>query len=223
MKLFWFTLSTTLFLTACIQDDIVFDTVEPELRIVRAVDTIAIDSSYQFEAVYLNNVGVAAAVDILWQSTAPDIIDINNNGLATALQTGTATLSASFDDGTTIVQDAVLVHTGEVTVSSTVERSGSIRTTSSYALGGDFRLQQNENTLQLEVADNYEASTALPGLYLYLANNPNTIANALEIGPVEVFEGAHSYTIPGVDINDYNYLLYFCKPFNVKVGDGEIQ
>jgi len=60
-------------------------------------------------------------------------------------------------------------------------------------------------------------------LYVYLTNNPSTTAGALEIGKVTVFEGTHIYTIEGdIPLNQYNYLLYFCKPFNVKVGDGEI-
>nr|HQU58856.1 hypothetical protein [Saprospiraceae bacterium] len=75
----------------------------------------------------------------------------------------------------------------------------------------------------LEIADNYRASTSLPGLYLYLTNNPATVNNALEVGKVAVFDGAHSYHISGVGINDYDYLLYWCKPFSVKVGDGEMQ
>lgn len=223
MKAFSFTLFLALTLTACIQDDIVFDTVEPELRITAAVDTIAVDSSYQFDAVYLNNVGVAEAIDVLWESNAPDIIDIDADGLATALQLGSATITASFDDGTVLVQDAVEVHTGEETISLSTERSGVIRTTSSYLLEGDFTIREQGNGIQLDIADNYRASTALPGLYIYLTNNPNTIANALEIGGVETFSGAHSYTIPNVSLETYNYVLYFCKPFNVKVGDGQIQ
>ena len=45
----------------------------------------------------------------------------------------------------------------------------------------------------------------------------------LEIGAVEVFKGAHSYILEGdIPLNQYDYLLYYCKPFNVKVGDGPI-
>ena len=223
MKYFCFTLFLALTLTACIQDDIVFDTVDPELRITQAVDTIALDSSYQFEALYLNNVGVAEAIDILWESTAPDIISIDADGLATAQQEGSATITASFDDGTTLVQDAVEVHTGEETISLPSERSGVIQTTTFYLLEGYFTIREEGNDLLLEIAENYRASTALPGLYVYLTNNPNTIANALEIGMVETFNGAHSYTIPDTGLDTYNYVLYFCKPFNVKVGDGQIQ
>ena len=44
----------------------------------------------------------------------------------------------------------------------------------------------------------------------------------MEIGEVKVFKGAHRYTIGGdIALNQYKYLLYYCKPFNVKVGDGE--
>jgi len=40
---------------------------------------------------------------------------------------------------------------------------------------------------------------------------------------VVTFDGAHDYILDdNVGLFDYNYLVYFCKPFNVKVGDGEI-
>ena len=45
---------------------------------------------------------------------------------------------------------------------------------------------------------------------------------ALEIGAVETFNGAHSYVIENTDISEYEFILYFCKPFVVKVGDGQI-
>ena len=105
------------------------------------------------------------------------------------------------------------------------EKSGTIATTSSYVLSGTFTLSELENSgdLRLSINDDYVADTALPGLYLYLTNNPSSIANALELGPVTVFNGAHQYTISDTGINDYSHLLYWCKPFTVKVGDGEIE
>jgi len=102
-------------------------------------------------------------------------------------------------------------------------RIGTIRTTSSYKLEGDFTLKEEDGKLIIDIADNYEASDALPGLYIYLTNNPNTNTGAVEIGAVDIFKGAHTYEVTGVNINDFDYLLYFCKPFGVKVGDGEIK
>jgi hypothetical protein len=116
-----------------------------------------------------------------------------------------------------------IVTVGETTVVGPMDRGGSIRTTSSYLLEGDFTITAPTGNLQIDIAENYRASTALPGLYLYLSNNPNSTAGALEIGRVEVFSGAHGYTVPNVGIDEYAYLLYYCKPFNVKVGDGEIK
>ena len=102
-------------------------------------------------------------------------------------------------------------------------RSGVIQTTSSYRLEGDFEIQQTDSDLLINIADNYRASSALPGLYIYLTNNPTTLSGALEISKVTIFSGAHQYTVPNVNINDYDYLLYYCKPFGVKVGDAKIE
>ena len=105
---------------------------------------------------------------------------------------------------------------------SNPERTGSLQTTSSYLLEGDFVLSEIDGILTLSFASNYKASTALPGLYVYLTNNPNTTSGAYEIGKVTDFNGVHTYTLPSsIGIMDYDYVLYFCKPFNVKVGDGQ--
>ena len=222
-----FFLISGLFLTifsSCIKDDYVDDEVDPELRITSNVDTIAIDSSFQFEYMYLNNVGKSEEVAVTWSSSQPDILTIDmNTGQAEALALGSTIIAVDYDDGNVALHDEIEVAVGNSTVSQPGEKSGTVVSTSSYALMGDFTLKTDGAGLILEFADNYEASTSLPGLYVYLSNNSSSTANALEIGAVTVFSGAHSYTIPNVGINDYSYVLYFCKPFNVKVGDGEIQ
>ncbi len=208
--------------TGCIGDDILFDTLDPELRITNAPDVLALNDTYTFEAMYLNNVGVEEMVDLEWSSLNPDIISIDSDGMAEALSEGTTSIRVQYDDGTNIFQDDAIVEVGDMTVVTPVQRTGTINTTSSYVLTGDFTLSEEGNGVKLDIAANYQASTALPGLYVYLSNNPNSIASAYEIGAVQTFSGAHSYTIPNTGINDYNYVVYFCKPFNVKVGHGDI-
>ena len=209
----------------CIKDDILLDTVDPVLRLTQKAESIAMNESFQFEFIYLNNVGREENVAATWSSSAPEIISITQEGLATALSAGIATISIEYADENGQLSDSFDVAVGEETieVEPTQAKSGQIRTTSSYALSGDFTLTAEENNLVLAFEDNYNASTALPGLYVYLTNNPSTISGALEIGKVETFSGEHSYTLQNVDINEYSHILYFCKPFNVKVGDGEIQ
>ncbi|MCR9287286.1 MAG: hypothetical protein NXI23_07895 [Bacteroidetes bacterium] len=210
-------------LSSCIKDDFINDTIDPVLRITNPIDTIAESTTFQFEAMYLNNVGLEEVITQTWQSSQPNVIQISNDGLAEALQPGSSVISVEYTDGSNTLRDEIEVHVGETTIVVSTDKIGSIATTSSYKLTGDFSLKEDGSDLILEFANNYEASTALPGLYVYLTNNNTTTSNALEIGKVATFSGAHSYTIPNTGINDFKYVLYFCKPFNVKVGDGEIQ
>ena len=100
---------------------------------------------------------------------------------------------------------------------------GQIRTTSSYTLEGNFRYEHNGTQIILSLDDTYRASSSLPGLYLYLTNNPNSPEDGYEVGAVSVFSGEHSYTLPAsIGLMDYKYLLYWCKPFRVKVGDAQL-
>lgn len=209
-------------LSSCIGTDLVFDEVGASIRIDNPLDSLAAGDSHQFEATYLNLVGVEETVPVLWESSDSAVISIDQNGLAAGRSEGTATIIATaiVDKDTVLAEQEV--HVGAVTVVSASERKGTLRTTSSYRLLGDFTLSEEEDDIVLTLGENYETSDRLPGLYLYLTNNPNTTSGAYEIGEVTIFEGEHSYQLgDDVELNEFRYVLYFCKPFNVKVGDGE--
>ena len=215
-----------LLLNGCVGDDILEDRVDPVIRITNPIDTIELNTSYQYEADFFNNVGRLTTTDITWTSSDESIISIDGDGIATALQVGNAIISAETTaESGEFVRDEKVLAVGNSTVVTppTLERTGTVATTTFYVLEGDFTLTEEDNgELTLSFADNYVASAALPGLYVYLTNNPNTISGAYEIGPVSVFSGTHSYTLPSsVGLMDYEYVLYFCEPFNVKVGDGQ--
>ena len=225
-KAIYFLAVVSILMTGCIGDDIIFDTVEEEVRISNAIDSLKLGDTYQFEAKFLNNVGQEEERFVLWSSSDPTVLSINEDGLATGLTLGEAIVTATVDlDGTNSVTDEIPVVVNEDnTVISVTERTGSLRTTSSYVLQGSFLLKTEGDQLILELENDYVASSSLPGLYVYMTNNPNSVSGALELGKVPVFDGAHSYEIPaGVELNTYNYLLYYCKPFAVKVGDGEFE
>ena len=213
-----------LFLSSCIGDDIILDTVSATVRILNPIDTLAVGSEYQFEAMYRNNVGMEEAAPIDWQSLTADRLSITPEGLALGLEQGPASVIARVTVDDTPVADTLDLVIGEnTTLSVENTRSGTVATTSSYKLTGNFTLDADGDDVILAFDETYETSDRLPGLYIYLTNNPTTTNGALEIGEVEIFEGAHSYTIPDVELNQYDYVLYFCKPFNVKVGDGKIE
>lgn len=218
------------FFASCIGTDIVDDIVEPTLTIDNPLSSLAINQTYQFQATYRNNVGEKENIDLIWSSSDETIISINpTTGLATGLQKLAATISvkpATLPSLSNSSEDVVQVAEQTLEENSNNILSGKIMTTSSYLLEGDFTLEKNsgEDFLTLKIAQNYKASTALPGLYIYLGNNPNTINNAFEIGAVTVFEGVHEYKLPNtISLADYKYVLYWCKPFRVKVGEGEIK
>lgn len=225
MKNTFFIPLITLLFSACIGDDIIMDRVDETLRITSQATSIAAGETFQFEARFTNNIGNTEEGRVIWRSSDESVLAITADGLATAIQQGNVVVSAeaTLEDGTTLTEEMdVEVSMVTVAVEAPTSRSGVIATTTFYDLAGDFVLNEVEGGLSLEIADNYVASSALPGLYIYLTNNPNSISDALEIGEVEVFEGAHAYEIPDVGLTDYDYVLYFCKPFRVKVGDGKI-
>lgn len=225
MKYTQFTLlliSVLFIFQSCIKDDFVDDMVDPVLRITTSVDTIEAGTTFQFESVFLNNIGNEIDVTTNWASSNTDVLTIDENGLATAIAAGSSTITVTYNDGATEFTDVIEANVGETTVVSFESSTGIIETTTFYTLEGDFVYEETADGVRLDIAENYEASAGLPGLYIYLSNNKNSIANALEIGEVTTFSGAHAYEVPNVGFSDYQFIVYFCKPFNVKVGEATL-
>ena len=133
--------------------------------------------------------------------------------------TETSTMTTETETSTTTIDN----NTGSGIVLAPQFYEGEIISTSSYILEGNFRYEHNGTQITLSLDENYRASTSLPGLYLYLGNNPNTVNGAIEIAKVNVFNGAHEYILPpSIELADYKYLIYWCKPFSVPVGEGTI-
>ena len=87
-----------LILSGCIGDDIIEDFVEPTLRITTSADSIELNTTFQFEYAYLNNIGVQEQVDVTWTSSDNEVIEITNSGLATAVGTGDADITVEYID-----------------------------------------------------------------------------------------------------------------------------
>ncbi|WP_437395947.1 Ig-like domain-containing protein [Flagellimonas lutimaris] len=208
----------------CIGEDYIDDFVEPTIRINNPITGLQISAMHSYMATYLNNIGQPEDANIMWSSSNESIVTINEQGLATAVAEGEVTIRVSVTvDGNSITdEDTITISSNEMENNEESNKSGTITSTSGYALEGSFTLEASGNNLILSIDDDYSATSSLPGLYLYLTNNPNSINGALEVGPVTVFQGAHSYIIKNAGINDYQYLLYWCKPFSVKVGVGQI-
>ncbi len=206
----------------CIGEDIIQDEIPPEVRLVNVPTSIELGTTFQLSISAFNNIGMNTEIEsAVWSSSNEMVLTVDQMGLATAHAIGTSIVTVSGLIDGEMVSESVEIEVGEETVFMDL-RDGNIRTTSSYILKGDFEMYMEEGELVIEFFDDYVADDGLPGLYVYLTNNPSTVANAYEIGAVTKFSGAHTYQLSDVDLFDYDYLLYYCKPFNVKVGDGEI-
>ena len=145
---------------------------------------------------------------------------VDNSNPTSGTGTSTSTTTSSTTTSSTTASETTMGN-GVIVIPQVYQ--GEIRSTSSYLLQGGFRYEHNGEHLVLQLDSNYKADTALPGLYVYLTNNPTTPQGGYEIGSVSVFEGAHQYNLPAsIGIMDYKYILYWCKPFSVKVGDAVI-
>jgi len=200
-------------------------TVTPTLHISNRIAQITVDTEHSFEIEYTDQNGMLADPNnISWESSDPNIISIDENGRLQAVAAGSASITVS-----TLVSNSLISHSNFITVvepvavSTITSYTGNIQTTSRYALEGGFTLSIREGQLVLSLDSDYKASSSLPGLYVYLSNNRNTSSQAYEIGKVTVFQGAHEYILPSnIGLMDYQYILYWCKPFNVKVGEAII-
>ena len=218
-------------LLSCVKTDLINDRVDPKIFISNPLLELKKNGApHQFEVNYFNYVGKEIEnPNVSWSSSDPTVIAITEDGLATGIELGTATVTATLitpEENLTIT-NADEVKVSMSTLTESIEFIGTIVSTSNYELGGSYVLKVHEDEndiLRLSLGDDYVASTSLPGLYIYLGNNPNSVADAFEIGAVTVFQGAHFYDLPStISIYDYSYILYWCKPFDVKVGEGQIQ
>jgi len=217
----------TLALFSCVETDYVNDRIDPKIFISNPLSTLEEGTDYQLETKYINYVGKEISNPVVnWSTDRPEILTVSETGLVTGISKGVATITVSL---ITDEENITVTNTNEITVSMStvinpVKFEGTIMSASSYLLKGSYTLEPLENGgVKLSLGEDYEASTSLPGLYIYLGNNPNSTTDAFEIGPVTTFDGAHFYDLPTVGVYDYNYILYWCKPFGVKVGEGQIQ
>lgn len=206
-------------LASCIGTDILDDAVEPVVVILNPVDEIAVGTTYAFMAEYRNMTGMPENVPLSWESSDQNVLQIDQQGNASAIKEGMAEIRVTGAGVTSFL----VVEAGDMTSAPITERIATLETSSTYPLEGTVTLALTDDGMVLRFADDFRTTSALPGLYVYLSNNTATTNNAFEIEKVTAFSGAQEYVIPDVrDLMKYEYVLFFCKPFVVPVGHGRL-
>lgn len=181
-----------------------------------------IATALEFSVTPLPTVEVETTTPTTDTTSSTTTTDTTGSSTETTTDTSSSTTdtTSSTTDTSTTTTDSSTSGADDGIVVSEQFFEGQIRSTSSYLLQGNFRYEFDGQNIVLSLGENYRADTALPGLYVYLTNNPTTPSGGYEIGEVTVFEGAHQYNLPAsIALMDYKYILYWCKPFSVKVGD----
>lgn len=205
------------------EDEVIVSGVQETLSINNPILELDLNGTktHQYTTTYTDQNGQVGSPQVNWTSSDSNIASVSSSGFVTALQEGEVTITASVtgNNGNITSEDEITV----INTSSVIVKTGTL--SGSYSLRGTFSIREvdNSNNLELVLNDDYNLSDQVPGPYLYLSNNTNTINGALEIGRVTTFSGGHKYIIPNTGINEFRYVLYWCKPFSVRIGHGEIE
>lgn len=183
-----------------------------KVEITAPQNAVIIGATIQFTASILNASGGAIpGKTITWKSSNNSVLSINNTGLATANAEGTAQVTATVD-GINSVPFTVTV----TSVAST-SRTGTFQGNMSYSVSGTVTLTAGK----LSFGSNFKSSNG-PGLRVYLAKNAPavlTTSNSVKLGNLKSTSGTQDYDVPtSVGLNDFDYAVVYCEPFNVSFG-----
>jgi len=204
--------------SACIGTDIQeVLIVEPEVRITSSIQSLEIGSSQQLEATFTNNEGQEEAVTFTWASDAPEIISVDANGLATAHTEGLATITATYQEWVARFP----LTSGNQTVMLQSRNAGFVGQ-NNYQVSGTATLEEQEGGgLSLSLNSNFRTQNG-PGLYVYLSNSPTSVSGGQELGRLQRASGQQTYTVPsGINLNRFDYVIIYCKPFGLPFGSGQ--
>ncbi len=188
------------------------------LQITAPDNTLTVGETTQFSFMAFNANGTAldnAGLNPQWFSSSSAVLSIDANGLASAQNNGTAQIRADLDG---VLSNIVFVAVQDSTVSES--RTGTFQGLNGYTVRGDVTVRNpsNQNNLVIETAANFFSQSG-PGLYIYLSNNANNANGGIEVAPLQANSGVSTYQVPeGVGIDDYNFVLVFCKPFGLPFG-----
>ncbi len=145
---------------------------------------------------------------ITWSSSDVSVLSVSTLGLATSLAPGAAIITATSDKA---VSNGVSVL---VSQAMTTSRSGVFSGNGSYTVNGNVTMEIVNNNLQLNFT-NFSSSSG-PGLYIYLGNSVNS---GISIEALNNRTGSFTVDLPSsISIDDYNYVLIWCKPFGLTFG-----
>jgi len=130
---------------------------------------------------------------------------------------GTANISATLPIGLSSPTTAIMVNEPN----STQSRSGVFSGNAGYMVTGVATLSQTGNQIILAFGADFKSSNG-PMLGVYLAKNASgspTGTNSVKLANLSNTAGMQQYDVPaGISLTDYNHVVIYCVPFNIRFG-----
>lgn len=191
------------------------------VEVLNAPATLTVGQTASLQARVRNASGAEiSGKTIVWNSSAPGILSVSAGGVLAALDAGTAQITASADGVSSLPVAVQALPVGGLS------RSGTFSGNAGYTVKGTATLRLVGNKLELDLGSDFMASNG-PGLFVYLATMASgglNSQNGRSLGALQSTSGMQSYSIPnGVDLNDYDYVVIYCMPFNVRFGTAQLK
>lgn len=157
--------------------------------------------------------------NVNWTSANLAVLTVSASGIATGKSEGTSAVTASVNGVKS------LPVTFQVTPAGGASRSGTFSGNMGYSVKGTATLQQTGAGLRLLLGSDFQSSNG-PQLGVYLAKTASgslNSQNSLKLANLLSNSGAQEYAVPaGVGLTDFNYVVIYCIPFNVRFGTAQL-
>jgi len=190
---------------------VVGDSTAPaSIDITADTNQIAKGEELQFTAIVRNINGDELADEtVLWNSSDIGILTIDQDGLTEGIEIGSADITATSGN---VVSNVFNVLVSQAVVTS---RTGSFRNENGYRVSGSVELRKT-TTNSLELSFTNFSSQSGPDLAIYLGNNTSS---GVEIEKLNQLSGNFTVNVPStIKIDDYDYVLIWCKAVNAAFG-----
>ena len=151
-----------------------------------------------------------------WVSTDTSVLKVSGSGTVTAIGPGKAVVLLELD--------SVLSNPVNFTISQNI-RTGTFipRPGSSYHVEGEVSIFiDDQGELQVMFRESFKTSSG-PGLGVYLSPTEQVTSASLRLGALQSVTGNQTYNVPsGSGINDFDWIIIHCEPFDVSFGYAQL-
>jgi hypothetical protein len=102
-----------------------------------------------------------------------------------------------------------------------VLRTATFQSANGYFTEGSASIVREDGAHRLELQEDFRTSRS-GALDVRLCRETTCTDADLDLGPIQAFSGAQSYSLPD-DGSDYAYVVIWCRAVNLPFGFGELQ